>query len=34
MPNMNYEGYPVFRFSGTDSIVNNDDIGLSEHLSW
>ena len=23
-----------FRFGGADSIVNNDDIGLLEHLSW
>ena len=23
-----------FRFGGADSIVNNDDTGLSEHLSW
>ena len=26
-------GYCVFRFSEVDSIVNNDDVGLSEHLS-
>ena len=30
MPNMNeLQGYCVFRFGGADSIVNNDDIGLS-----
>ena len=23
-----------FHFGGADSIVNNNDIGLSEHLSW
>ena len=27
-------GYYVFRFIGADSIVNNNDIALSEHLSW
>ena len=27
------QGHCVFRFSGAGSIVNNDDIGLSEHLS-
>ena len=33
MPNMNYEVYCKFRFGGADSIENDDDIGLSEHLS-
>ena len=27
-------GYCVFLFGEADSIVNNNDIGLSEHLSW
>ena len=27
-------GLMWFRFGGAESIVNNDNIGLSEHLSW
>ena len=28
------QGYHVLRFSEADSIVNNNDVELSEHLSW
>ena len=27
------QGYCVFHFGGADSIANDDDIGLYEHLS-
>ena len=32
MPKYEQQGYCVFRFGGADTIVNNKDIGLSEHL--